>query len=231
MVWGISAHTRLRPGVSVCNLFEIAQVAEGEGNCTIEDMYITDEQSDIATWSDEDILRASVEDPDIFVFIVRKYEAPFMRKARKVLYNDEDIEDVVQETFTKIYLHAEKFKTVEGASFKSWGYTILMNTAFTRYRKVMRRMEKTAELTPEHYESLPDTGHEESFGLETSDYVVSLLAKMPEHLARVLELHFLKQLPQQEIADREGVSLGAIKTRVHRAKAQFRALADQYSPF
>jgi RNA polymerase sigma-70 factor (ECF subfamily) len=195
-------------------------------------MYIeTEEHTEPTTWSDEEILKRSVDEPDFFVFIVRRYEAPFARKARKVLYNNEDIEDVVQETFTKIYLNAERFHKVEGASFKSWGYTILMNTAFTRYRKMRRTMERTAELTPEHYESLPDTGHEESFGLEASDYVVSLLAKMPEHLARVLDMHFLKEMPQQAIADAEGVSVGAIKTRVHRAKAQFRALADQYSPF
>lgn len=187
--------------------------------------------TDTDEWTDEEVLVASVSDPDLFVHVVRRYEAPFMRKARKVLYRQEDIEDVVQETFTKIYLNAGRFEKVEGASFKSWGYTILMNTAFTKYRKVQREMGRTAELTPEHFESLPDDVHEESFRLELSDYVISIFAKMPDHLARVLELHFIKDLPQQEIAVAEGVSVGAIKTRVHRAKAQFRALADQYSPF
>jgi RNA polymerase sigma-70 factor (ECF subfamily) len=185
----------------------------------------------IAEWSDEELLAESLREPDLFVYIMRRYEAPFMRKARKVLIREEDIEDVVQETFTKIYLNAGKFEKVEGASFKSWGYTILMNTAFTKYRKVQRDFSRTAELTPEHYESLPDDVHEETFKLEWSDYVISVFAKMPDHFANVLELHFIKGIPQQQIAEEEGVSVGAIKTRVHRAKQSFRNIADQYSPF
>jgi RNA polymerase sigma-70 factor (ECF subfamily) len=172
-----------------------------------------------------------VRDPELFVHLVRKYEAPFLRKARKVLYRDEDVEDVVQETFAKIYLHAPRFERVEGASFSSWGYRILMNTALTKYRKVMREHRSTADLDPEVYEQLADDVHEESFRLELSDYVVSIFAKMPDHLVRVLELHFIQELPQQTIAEREGTTVGAIKTRVHRAKAQFKKLAEQYSPY
>ena len=193
-------------------------------------MYITEDET-IKDLEDEVILSRSINEPDIFVFIVRRYEAAFMRKAQKVLWSKEDAEDVVQEAFTKIYLNAGRFKKVEGASFKSWGYTVLMNTAFTKYRKVMKGRERTADMEPEHYENLPDNVFEESFGLEMKDAVFSILIKMPEHLARVLNLHFIKGLPQQDIADIEGVSVGAVKTRVHRAKAQFKKLADQYTPF
>lgn len=192
-------------------------------------MHIAD--TDIEVWSDEQVLAASVQEPDYFVYIVRRYEASLKRRARRVLYREEDVEDVVQEAFTKIYLHAHRFEKVEGASFKSWAYTILMNTALTKYRKVMRDYGRTAELTPEHYECLPDDVHEGSFRLEWSDYVISIFAKMPENLSRVLELHFVRGLPQAEIAAAEQVSVGAIKTRVHRAKEQFRRLAEQHSPY
>ncbi|MBP9760457.1 MAG: RNA polymerase sigma factor [Candidatus Pacebacteria bacterium] len=191
----------------------------------------TTEDATIQEWPDEQVLTASMHNPDFFVHIVRRYEASFMRKARKVLYREEDVEDVVQEAFTKIYLHAGRFERVEGACFKSWAYTILMNTALTKYRKVMRDHGRTAELAPEHYENLPDDVHEESYKMELTDYVVSIFAKMPEHLSRVLTLHFIQDLPQQLIAEREQVSVGAIKTRVHRAKAEFRELAEQYSPY
>jgi RNA polymerase sigma-70 factor (ECF subfamily) len=193
-------------------------------------MYKT-EHKDVEKLSDEEILARSVSEPDLFVYIVRRYEDAFTRKVLKVLWSPEDAEDVVQEAFTKIYVHADRFKKVEGASFKSWGYTILMNTAFTKYRKKKKELGRTAEITPEHFENLPDTTHEESFGLELRDSMLSIFARMPEHLSRVLDLHFLKQIPQQVIAEREGVSVGAIKTRVHRAKAEFRELAENYAPF
>jgi RNA polymerase sigma-70 factor (ECF subfamily) len=181
--------------------------------------------------SDEELLRASLSDPEEFVHLVRKYEAAFLRKARTVLYRQEDAEDVVQETFTKIYLHGPRFHAVPGASFKSWAYRILMNTAFTKYRKVMREQGKTADLEPEHYESLPDDVHEETFRLELSDYVVSIFARMPDHFVRVLTLHFIEGRPHSEIGEMEQISEGAVKTRVHRAKAYFREIAEQYSPY
>ncbi len=180
---------------------------------------------------DEEILALSLQDPNAFVHLVRKYEKPFLKKAMKIVYRKEDAEDVVQETFTKIYLNASRFKEVEGASFKSWGYTILIRTACTRYGKKKREILRTTALSVEEFEALPDFQFENSFGSEVKDLVLSLLVKMPEHLAYVLDEHFLKHKPQEQIAAEEGVAVGTIKTRVHRAKAQFRKVAEQYAPF
>jgi DNA-directed RNA polymerase specialized sigma24 family protein len=69
--------------------------------------------------SDEEILAASVVHPSLFALLVRKYEEPFLRKARSIVHDEIAAEDIVQEAFTKIYLNAKKFKTVEGATFSS----------------------------------------------------------------------------------------------------------------
>jgi RNA polymerase sigma-70 factor (ECF subfamily) len=187
--------------------------------------------TDTSNYTDEHVLAQSIENPDAFAVLVSRYEQAFARKARMVLRNEEDVEDVVQETFVKIYSAAGRFRKVEGASFKSWGYRILMNTSFTRYKKRMNELGRTAELTPEHFESLQDEDETPVFKLELSDYVLCIFSKMPEQLVKALDMHFLQGLPQQDIAEREGVTVGAIKTRVHRAKAEFRAIAEQYSRF
>ena len=49
---------------------------------------------------------------------------------------------------------------------------------------------------------------------------------MPEPLAKVLEDYFIKGIPQRELAEEEGVSLSAIKTRVHRAKKTFKKISN-----
>jgi len=49
-----------------------------------------------------------------------------------------------------------------------------------------------------------------------------VFSKMPKHLAKVLHLHFIEGSPHKEIAEKEGVSVSAIKTRVHRAKKEFK---------
>lgn len=182
-----------------------------------------------SNYSDEQLLAESKHRPYLFAILLDRYEAAFLRKALSILRNKEEAEEVVQDAFTKIYLHADTFDPERGGSFSSWGYKILMNTAFTRYQKRKRESSKTAHLDPEIYEILPDTHGEKIEDKEIRDYVLTALAKMPETLSRVLSLHFLEGLPQKEIAKREQISVGAVKTRVYRAKEEFRKISNNYS--
>jgi DNA-directed RNA polymerase specialized sigma24 family protein len=45
---------------------------------------------------------------------------------------------------------------------------------------------------------------------------------MPKQLGRALKLHFLDGMPQREIAALEGISISAVKTRIYRAKREFK---------
>lgn len=177
---------------------------------------------DVRERSDEEILALAVKTPDVFAVLLARYQDAFFRKAISILRNREDAEEIVQETFSKMYLYADKFVVKEGASFSSWGYRILMNTAFTRYQKLKKERMHIQKLDPEVYERLPDTAALQFEKLELSDYIISVLEQMPEQLSRVLSKHFIDGKPQQEIAKEEGISVGAVKTRVHRAKELFR---------
>ncbi len=173
---------------------------------------------------DENILIASLAHPSLFAKLVQKYEAPFLRKAKSIVRDEREAEDIVQEAFVKIYLNARKFKLVEGAQFSSWGYRILINTALTHYAKRKREGLTRADLDPEILELFPDKSVEEFGKKEISDEVASVLVKMPPMFAQVLTAFFIEGKPQEEIAAIEGVSVGAIKTRVHRAKREFERL-------
>lgn len=182
---------------------------------------------DMSCRSDEDILALSVKHPALFGVLLDRYQDAFLRKASNVVRTKEDAEDVVQETFVKIYRYAGSFQVQDGASFKSWGYKILMNTSFTHYQKIKKRGDAFADIPPEMYEEIADRNEE---GLETKaarDEIASVLSRMPRHLAEVLKLHLVEGRPHKEIALKEGSSVSAIKTRVHRAKKEFKKiLAD-----
>ncbi len=176
----------------------------------------------ITSKSDEDILALSVKNPSVFGVLLERYQDAFLRKAIAIVKTKEDADDVVQETFVKIYRNAEKFKVQEGASFKSWGYKILMNTSLTQYQKMKKKRNVFVEIEPELYNTLPDTGVSNMETKMLKDDIVSVFSKMPKHLAKVLHLHFIEGSPHKEIAEKEGVSVSVIKTRVHRAKKEFK---------
>jgi len=182
--------------------------------------YLSLEQAE-EQYPDEELLAASVAHPSLFAELVRRYEAAFLRKALSIVREREEAEDIVQEAFTKIYLNAKKFAPQEGASFSSWGYRILINTALTHYMKRKRRGEHTAALDEEIWNLIPDKNLRQFERAEFQDLVASVLVRMPPLFAKALSSFFLEGKSQEEIARVEGVSVGAIKTRVHRAKREF----------
>ncbi|MEK7602597.1 MAG: RNA polymerase sigma factor [Patescibacteria group bacterium] len=178
--------------------------------------------------SDEEVLRESRVNPDVFAVIVGRYEDAFLRKAKSILFSQEDAEEVVQDTFTRIYVYADRYKAQEGASFSSWGYAILTRLAFTRYKKLAKGRARTAPLEPETFERLPDLSDFRD-ELVVKDEVLVALSRIPETARKVLSLQFLEGKTQEEIAQSEGSSVSAVKTRVHRAKKLFKDALDKTS--
>ncbi len=182
---------------------------------------------DVGALTDAEVLRRSQREPELFVILVRRYEAALLRRANRILWSPEDAEEAVQDAFTKMYLYADRYSPQEGATFSSWAYTILNRVAYTKY--VARRKEggQRAELLPEHYESLADEHAEFVEDLSIRSEVLAALAKIPETAAKILTLQFIEGKTQEEIAEAEDLSIPAVKTRVHRAKHLFKKIYDQ----
>jgi RNA polymerase sigma-70 factor (ECF subfamily) len=90
---------------------------------------------------DVKILQESINRPAAFALIVDRYQSAFLKKAGYILRNEDEAEDAVQDTFVKIYANANRFAAQEGASFSSWAYKILLNTCYSRYKKLKREGE------------------------------------------------------------------------------------------
>lgn len=171
--------------------------------------------------SDEAILSRSQAAPWYFAILVDRYQEPFLRKVRSVLRDPRDIEEVVQDAFTKIYLNAHTFTPHEGAQFSSWAYRILLNTAYTRYQKAVKEGQRFTILDPE-FEQLVGARSNHSGFDEKRDGIERVLALLPGHFASVLRLHYLERWSHEDIAHNTGEKVGTVKARIHRAKAAFR---------
>lgn len=172
--------------------------------------------------TDEELFADSLKHPRLFAQLLDRYQAAFLRKAFAVMKDEDAAEDVVQETFTRIYLKGNSFTDQGAGSFKSWGYRILLNVSYTHYGR--RKRTTGVELSEELLEILPDHAADTRERREVADYVASVLARMPDNLADVLGRFLLQGMSQEEIAAQDGVSVGAVKTKVYRAKEAFRRL-------
>ena len=176
---------------------------------------------DVRKLSDEEVLARVQGEPWLFTALLERYQDAFLRKAKSILRNELDAEEVVQDAFTKIYVNAHRFEIREGAKFSSWAYTILINTALTRYQKCVKEGQRTMLLDPELEQRLADVKKDAVLN-EDRDVIDRILDRMPGHFSKVLRLHYLERWSHKDIAEETGETVGAIKARIHRAKASFR---------
>ncbi|MDO8676231.1 MAG: RNA polymerase sigma factor [Candidatus Azambacteria bacterium] len=169
---------------------------------------------------DEEILILSLEKPAYFKILIDRYQKAFLRKALGILRQQEEAEDIVQETFVKIYFNAKKFKKVKGIEFKSWAYKILVNTAISRYRKISKKWQAEStnpldlELASERNLSTEDIVLES----ETKSLASELLSRLPEQLSRLLSKYYIEDKPYKDIAKEESITIPALKMKLFRAK-------------
>jgi RNA polymerase sigma-70 factor (ECF subfamily) len=175
--------------------------------------------------SDEDVLAMSFKYPHLFELLVERYEAAFLRKAKNIVKNEEIARDIVQDTFVKIYLYGKKFRPIEGAKFSSWAYKVLMNVCFNWYKKIKREHQFFSVLDEDMEAVLPHDDSNDRAQKLDRDYLKSMFARLPETFARVLRLYVIDNKDYKEIAEVEGVTEGAIKTRMHRARDEMRKIS------
>lgn len=173
---------------------------------------------------DEMILQSSQEHPALFGVLVSRYQPPFLRLAMRVVREKTAAEDVVQEAFVKIYRYAKRFKKGEDRKFSSWAYKIVLNTAITHYHKLRKR----ELLIPEDMDPTVGEAHaqfkEAMLDRETEEVVRSVLEVMPEELGSLLKAYYLEDKSYRMIAENQGISIGALKMKLFRARKVFRKL-------
>lgn len=170
---------------------------------------------------DEEILTRAQSEPWLFAVLLDRYQDAFLRKALGIIHDPRDAEEIVQDTFTKIYLNAGSFVPQDGAKFSSWAYRILMNTAFSYYQKRLKLGNRFTALDPEFEQFVADKTSTIAT-LEVRDGVERILIRLPGHFSYVLRLHYIERWSQEDIAAETGEAVGTVKARIHRAKAAFR---------
>jgi RNA polymerase sigma-70 factor (ECF subfamily) len=152
--------------------------------------------------------------------------APFvLGVALKIVRDQNDAEDVVHDAFIAIVERADQFRPERG-SLIAWLVTAVRNLALDRARRRTRRAQITDEEL-RHEPSEPVLDPEALSWLEhRRAAVIAALARVSEAQRRTLEVAFFEGLSYPEIAEREGVPLGTVKSRAARALAALRAALE-----
>lgn len=181
-------------------------------------------ESEARGMKDEEVLQASLREPALFEILVEKYQEPLLRAAWRIVRNQPEAEDIVQEAFVKMYKNAEKFQKYEGIEFKSWAYKVTINTAITHYRKLKKGEFLTEDPAVFEEAEVEFADARFSAAADAKAEVGKVLEDMPDHLRTVLERYYLEDKSYKMIADEEDISIPTLKMRLFRAKKIFKKL-------
>ncbi len=187
---------------------------------------------------DHYVKAASGGDREAFDQLVSRHQQSVINAAAYYLGNHEDALEVAQESFLKAWKAVAGF---EGkASFRTWLLRITLNTArsFHSHRTALKRSGSTATISMSTTSGDEDEGDREiadsseeprqlAEKKELGEVIEKAIGSLEEDARRIIILRDILGESYQAIADEEGLTLGTVKTRVHRARLELRViLAD-----
>jgi RNA polymerase sigma-70 factor (ECF subfamily) len=171
-------------------------------------------------------------DPKTFEQIVRQYGPRLLSTTRRILNNDEDARDAVQDAFISAFRARAQF--AGDARISTWLHRIAVNAALTRLRSRQRKAEDALDdLLPQfqpngHYAEKLVAWNEPAdvrvSRRETSDLVRRAIEDLPDSYRTVLMLRDIEGLSTEEAAQMLQITTNAVKLRLHRARLALRAL-------
>ncbi|MEE8576450.1 MAG: sigma-70 family RNA polymerase sigma factor [candidate division Zixibacteria bacterium] len=167
---------------------------------------------------DYGLIRA-VQKGDMVAFngIVDRYKDRLMNVIGRMLSSQQEAEDVVQETFVRVYQHRQSFNFKH--CFSTWIYTIALNLA----RNELRRRRKF-----KFYDITEMQGNEAAFAVDAKlpsrlpQALNKAIKTLPEKYRTAFLLRDVQELPYDEVAKVLDVPLGTVKSRVNRARLMLR---------
>lgn len=166
--------------------------------------------------------------------LVERYKRMVYRLAVQITKNHADADDVMQETFIKVYRSIHTFRG--HAAFETWLYRIAVNEALNFVKRKERRRECTFETATEaEYEAtaryraqLANDPQAQAEKAELRQYVTEAVNSLPLKHRTVVILHEFEGLTHAEIASILNCSEGTVRSRLHYARKKLRTLLKPY---
>jgi RNA polymerase sigma-70 factor (ECF subfamily) len=191
----------------------------------------------VLAFPDEATLLAGMQagDDGAFEVCVRRHCTQLLIVARRILRNEEDARDAVQDAFLAAFKALAGFKG--DARLGTWLHRIVVNAALGRLRKLQRHPEQSIDDLLPHFgegeHQLPppvpwETPASILLQQESRELVQDCINRLPETYRNVLLLRDIEGLDTDETARMLGTSMGVVKTRLHRARQALRTLLDPH---
>jgi RNA polymerase sigma-70 factor (ECF subfamily) len=179
------------------------------------------------------VAAAGTGDEGAFEQLFERHRRQVARIAGRFFPQREQIEEIIQDSFTKAYFALGSYHGTHAASFKAWLTQIAVNSCYDQLRRVRRRPEQSfgdisetegREVTTQLRAARSDI----ETALVSRDLAVKLLARLSPDDRMVLTLLDVEGFSVAEIAELTNWSVSKVKVRAHRARAHLRRVLGRF---
>jgi RNA polymerase sigma-70 factor (ECF subfamily) len=171
------------------------------------------------------VQRAQKGDERAFEQLVRQHQQRVFGLVARILHRQDDVEDIAQQVFLKVYLSLNRFD--QRAAFSTWLYKIAVNECWDHLRKKkVRPLLYESDLSEEQVSRLDGMAslgrHTEGLDeqAETRDTLKHALEILPEQDRELLLLKEVEGFSVQELAEILGLNVNTVKVRLFRARGR-----------
>lgn len=171
----------------------------------------------------EDLLNPKTQN-QAFEILLKNFQKPLYNHIRNIVLNHDDTDDVLQNTFVKVFQNLNKFKG-ESKLF-SWVYRIATNEALTFLNKKAKLVGVSSEtLQNKTIDNLKADVYFD--GNEIQIKLQRAIALLPEKQQLVFKMKYFEELKYEEISEIVGTSVGALKASYHIAVKKIEAFVTK----
>jgi RNA polymerase sigma-70 factor (ECF subfamily) len=194
----------------------------------------------VTNFTDEELVELYVSTTDELLFeeIVSRYSNCIYATAFRITRNHHDSEEVLQEVLLLLARKIDTFRL--DAKFSTWLYRVTLNTCYGRLRTENKHIKDISLDDYVPYDKNGSLGGKVKskewsnnpylilYRKEAMEIIDKAIADLPEKYRIVLHLRDIEQLPQDEISSILDISVGAVKSRLHRARLFVRDKISDY---
>lgn len=159
------------------------------------------------------ILRGNM---NAFTYLVNRYQKLVFHISCRLIQRQEEIEDVCQDVFMKVYQNLGKYRGE--CKLSTWIATIAYNTSINHLRKSKNIVEVNADDSAA-LRNMTDYKSDEYERADLHNYIHEQIKLLPVQYRTVLTLYHLEEFSYQEIEQITGMPEGTVKSYLFRAKA------------
>ena len=153
--------------------------------------------------------------------VYNRYQHAMYNTALRIVKNNAEAEDVMQESFISAFAKLDSFKGT--ASFGSWLKRIVINNSIAHYRKSQRFVDvEDDSFVEEKQETSFDGFDEDDYSALKAKEVIRSMDEIHENYRQALTLHFIEGYDYEEMCEILEISYANCRTLISRAKESLR---------